>query len=184
MKSNSKLYKFAILQLSMYVSNIAKKESIKESHLILDSIDVIDVDFVVFIIKNNGILSTNEINKLKKYLSKFICSYVLYNDDSSSSILPLAYYSTFGKLPRIFDEFLGFDGKFDFLYRYKNFDYSKFQCDWLLNETESALINFFSDLSVKQKIKKALKRKLNDKSLEQDKKSQFMDIFLKYCSDD
>lgn len=183
-QSNSKLYKFAILQLSMYVSNIAKKESIKESHLILDSIDVIDVDFVVFIIKNNGILSTNEINKLKKYLRKFIYSYDLYNDDSSSSILPLAYYSTFGKLPRIFDEFLGFDEKFDFLYRYKNFDYSKFQCDWLLNETEPALINFFSDLSVKQKIKKALKRKLNDKSLEQDKKSQFMDIFLKYCSDD
>lgn len=183
-QSNSKLYKFAILQLSMYVSNIAKKESIKESHLILDSIDVIDVDFVVFIIKNNGILSTNEINKLKKYFSKFIYSYDLYKDDSSSSILPLAYYSTFGKMPRIFDEFLGYDGKFDFLYQYKNFDFSKFECDWLLNETEVALTNFFSDLYVKREIKSALKEKLKDKSLDHDKKSQFMDIFIKYCSDD
>ena len=115
---------------------------------------------------------------------KIIDSYEISFYDSSSSFLPLAYYSTFGNIPRIFDEMSGFDGKFDFLYQYKNFDFSKFECDWLLNETEVALTNFFSDLYVKREIKSALKEKLKDKSLDHDKKSQFMDIFIKYCSDD
>lgn len=185
-QKTSKLYKFASSILSLYVSKKAKVESIEYAHSILDSRDMTkeDLELVIFIIKNNSNLSSSEIRKLKTYLHKIIDSYEISFYDSSSSFLPLAYYSTFGNIPRIFDEMSGFDGKFDFLYQYKNFDFSKFECDWLLNETEVALTNFFSDLYVKREIKSALKEKLKDKSLDHDKKSQFMDIFIKYCSDD
>ena len=76
------------------------------------------------------------------------------------------------------------DDKFDFLYLYKDFDFSKFNCDWLLPESDSVLSNFFSDKTVKLKIKKVLTDKLKDPDLNQEKKSKFTDIFFKYFADD
>ena len=100
------------------------------------------------------------------------------------SVCLIGYFSTFGKLSRVFDEFLGYSHLFDFLYLYKDFDFSKFNCDWLLYESDTELDNYFSDSSVKQKILKALSVKLKDPYLSQNDKSKYMDIFLKYFTDD
>ena len=100
------------------------------------------------------------------------------------SVCLIGYFSTFGKLSRVFDEFLGYSHLFDFLYLHKDFDFSKFNCDWLLYESDTELDNYFSDSSVKQKILKALSVKLKDPYLSQNDKSKYMDIFLKYFTDD
>lgn len=183
-----KLYNFFVTALCHYVSKETLDLSLKIAHSTIQANDVIDFNLVILIIKNNDSLNENEINKLKVYLRQIVNEHKSQKSkrypDPYWNIYTIAYYSTFGKLSRVFDEFNGVDDKFDFLYLYKDFDFSKFNCDWLLPEADSVLTNFFSDKNVKQKLKKALTDKLKDPDLNQEKKSRFTDIFLKYFTDD
>lgn len=190
-QKNTQLYTFASLILCWYVSKESLEKSINMAHAILDENETLDLDLAFLIIKRNGNLSNNELDKLKKYLNGLIEKYkkeqslgtIAYKDPLESVCL-IGYFSTFGKLSRVFDEFLGYSHLFDFLYLYKDFDFSKFNCDWLLYESDTELDNYFSDSSVKQKILKALSVKLKDPYLSQNDKSKYMDIFLKYFTDD
>ena len=190
-QKNTQLYSFASLILCWYVSKESLEKSLNIAHAILDKNEKLDLDLVFLIIKRNGNLSNKEIDKLKKYLNVLIKEYkkeqslgaIAYRDPLESVCL-IGYFSTFGKLSRVFDEFLGYSNSFDFLYLYKDFDFSRFKCDWLLDETDSCLDNFFSDKSVKHKILKALSVKLKDPFLSQKDKSKYTDIFLKYSVDD
>lgn len=190
-QKNTQLYSFASLILCWYVSKESLEKSINMAHAILDENEKLDLDLAFLIIKRNGNLSNKEIDKLKKYLNGLIEEYkkeqslgtIAYRDPLESVCL-IGYFSTFGKLSRVFDEFLGYSHLFDFLYLYKDFDFSKFNCDWLLYESDTELDNYFSDSSVKQKILKALSVKLKDPYLSQNDKSKYMDIFLKYFTDD
>lgn len=184
----AKLYNFFVTALCRYVSKETLDLSLKIAHSTIQANDVIDYNLVILIIKNNDNLNENEINKLKVYLRQIVNEHKRQKSkrypDPYRNIYTIAYYSTFGKLSRAFDEFNGVDDKFDFLYLYKDFDFSKFNCDWLLPESDSVLSNFFSDKTVKLKIKKVLTDKLKDPDLNQEKKSKFTDIFFKYFADD
>lgn len=187
-KRKEKLYNFFATALCHYVSKENLDLSLKIAHSTIQANDVIDFNLVILIIKNNDNLNENEINKLKVYLRQIVNEHKSQKSkkypDPYWNIYTTAYYSTFGKLSRAFDEFIGADNRFDFLYLYKNFDFTKFNCDWLLPESDSVLNNFFLDKNVKQMIKKALTDKLKDPDLNQEKKSRFTDIFLKYFTDD
>lgn len=187
-KRKEKLYNFFATALCHYVSKENLDLSLKIAHSTIQANDVIDFNLVILIIKNNDNLNENEMNKLKVYLRQIVNEHKSQKSkkypDPYWNIYTTAYYSTFGKLSRAFDEFIGADNRFDFLYLYKNFDFTKFNCDWLLPESDSVLNNFFSDKNVKQMIKKALTDKLKDPDLNQEKKSRFTDIFLKYFTDD
>lgn len=183
-----KLYNFFVTALCHYVSKETLDLSLKIAHSIIQENDVIDFNLVLLIIKNNDYLNKNEINKLLVYLRPIAeehkSSKKIRYPDPFNNFFTIAYFCTFGKLSSVFDEFIGVDDRFDFLYLYKNFDFSKFNCDWLLPESDSVLSNFFSDKTVKLKIKKALTDKLKDPDLNQEKKSKFTDIFFKYFADD
>ncbi len=180
------LYRFFSEKISYYVSQKSKNESLVEAHLILESTSSYNIELVTYILANKGSLTEYEIDKLKEYLRELVKKRnqdpVIIIPDPFTIFYLIAYSCSFGKLSRAFDEFIGVDSKFDFLYLYKDFDFSKFNCDWLL--PESVLSNFFLDKTVKLKIKKALKDKLKDPDLNQEKKSKFTDIFFKYFADD
>lgn len=187
-QGHTQLYNFASLRLSYFVSNNAISESLKIAHSALELKDHFDINLVFFIIKSKDNLTNSELEKLKRHLNILIeqvkSSATNSFQDPLSSVFPIAYYSTFGNLPRVFNEFLGYSQRFDFLYLYKDFDFSKFKCDWLLYESDTALDNYFSDCSVKHELLKALSIKLKDPNLSRNDKSKYMDIFLKYSVGD
>lgn len=182
------LYSFFSEKISYYVSLKSKNASLVEAHLILEATSSYNIELVAYILASMGSLTESEIDKIKEYLRELVKK----RNQESDIIIPdpftifylVAYSCSFGKLSRAFDEFIGVDNKFDFLYLYKDFDFSKFNCDWLLAESDSVLSNFFSDKTVKLKIKKALTDKLKAPDLNQEKKSKFTDIFFKYFADD
>lgn len=182
------LYSFFSEKISYYVSLKSKNASLVEAHLILEATSSYNIELVAYILASMGSLTESEIDKIKEYLRELVKK----RNQEPDIIIPdpftifylVAYSCSFGKLSRAFDEFIGVDNKFDFLYLYKDFDFSKFNCDWLLAESDSVLSNFFSDKTVKLKIKKALTDKLKAPDLNQEKKSKFTDIFFKYFADD
>lgn len=182
------LYSFFSEKISYYVSLKSKNASLVEAHLILEATSSYNIELVAYILASMGSLTESEIDKIKEYLRELVKK----RNQEPDIIIPdpftifylIAYSCSFGKLSRAFDEFIGVDNKFDFLYLYKDFDFSKFNCDWLLAESDSVLSNFFSDKTVKLKIKKALTDKLKAPDLNQEKKSKFTDIFFKYFADD
>lgn len=143
-----------------------------------------------FLISNQIKLEKRDILLLKKHLQKtvtkkeankgFVCR-TFPSHDPYEDLQDIGYYCFIGYLPRRqFKCFLGYNPKFDFFYKYRSFDFDKFEVAWLLHWQPHVLEEITQNNVVKEKIRHLISKELAIDELNNQEKKKLESILVKY----
>lgn len=144
-----------------------------------------------FLISNQVRLEKKEILALKKHLQKMVANEEANEEGIKYRTFPshepyedlqdIGYYCFIGYLPkRQFKGFLGYSPKFDFFYKYRSFDFDKFEVAWLLHWQPHVLDELVKNCTVKEKIRNLLAKELSSSELNDLEKKKLERILVKH----
>ena len=148
-------------------------------------------DFL-FLVSNNIKLEKSHLIKLKVYLKR---KYEKQNQNNKSGesyktipshepyeeLQDVGYYCFVGYLPKKqFKCFLGYSAKFDFFYKYNNFDYDKFEVSWLLQWNSQVLDEISKNKTVKEKIRQLISKELDNADINDSERKYLVTVLIKH----
>lgn len=150
-----------------------------------------DFDDFCFLISNQIRLEKKDILAIKKHLQKMVANEETNEEKIKYRTFPshepyedlqdIGYYCFIGYLPkRQFKGFLGYSPKFDFFYKYRSFDFDKFEVAWLLHWQSHVLDELAKSCIVKEKIRNLIAKELSTAELNDLERKKLEGILVKH----
>lgn len=103
------------------------------------------------------------------------------HNDPYDDLITVGYWCLLGLVPAgELKKYVGYNDKFDFYYLYERFDFNKFNVEWLLDLTSPAIKKIAENTVVKAKVRLAIAKGINEKSLRPQDASILGEILAKY----
>lgn len=101
--------------------------------------------------------------------------------DKYSDLIDVGCWYRMGLLPSgLFQKYLGCCDLFDFLYEYNNFDFSKFNVQWLLRLSDRVVAKICEEITVKEKLRSSVVAVIRDGSLEPGQEKKLYKVLITY----
>jgi len=140
--------------------------------------------YLNFLLENGIKIERKMLNALKTYLDNIVKESgdkPFPRRDPHDDLINVGYWCLLRVVPPgEFERYAGYDDRFDFYYFYDKFDFDKFDVVWLLNLKNRAIKKISENGEVKQKIRLAIAKSINEKRLSPRDQARLGNILVKY----